>query len=69
MEIVGVVSKHRHDVQNETTLQRLFVPLAQSYRGQTFLHVRLNTTDPRAVVAMIPAVRQMLRDIDPSCQF
>ena len=65
MEVVGVVSKHRHDVQNDTTLQRLFVPLAQGYRGQTFLHVRLNTTDPRAVEAMIPAERQMLRDIDP----
>ena len=65
IEIVGVVSKHRHDVQNDTTLQRLFVPLAQGYRGQTFLHVRLNTTERRAVVAMIPAMRQMLRDIDP----
>src|SRR5207237_5930095 len=65
MEVVGVVSKHRHDVQNDTTLQRLFVPFAQGYRGQTFLHVRLNTTERRAVVAMIPAMRQMWRDIDP----
>src|SRR5438552_2235852 len=65
MEVVGVVSKHRHDVQNDTTLQRLFVPFAQGYRGQTFLHVRLKTTERRALVAMIPAMRQMLRDTDP----
>jgi predicted permease len=65
MEIIGMVNKHRHDVQNDTTQQRLFVPLAQGYRGQTFLHVRLNTAERRAVVAMIPALRQMLHDIDP----
>jgi putative ABC transport system permease protein len=65
MEIVGVVSKHRHDVQNDTPVARLFLPLAQGYTGQTFLHVRLNTTDPRAVRAMIPTTRQMLRQIDP----
>src|SRR5438552_3755704 len=65
IEIVGIVSKHRHDVQNDTLLRRLFVPLAQGYSGQTFLHIRLNAADRRAVVAMIPAVRQILRDIDP----
>ena len=65
MEIIGMVNKHRHDVQNDTTQQRLFVPLAQGYRGQTFLHVRLNTADRRAVVAMIPALRHMLHDVDP----
>src|SRR4029077_16430903 len=31
MEIVGIVNTHRHDVQNETTLARLFVPFAQGY--------------------------------------
>jgi predicted permease len=65
MEIVGIVSKHRHEVANDTPLRRLFVPLAQGYSGQTFLHVRLNTTDRHAVVAMIPSLRQMLRGIDP----
>ncbi|MFL6583384.1 MAG: ABC transporter permease [Chthoniobacterales bacterium] len=66
IEIVGVVSKHRHDVQNDTLIQRLFVPLAQGYSGQTYFHVRLNTTDRRAVLAMIPAMRQMLRNIEPN---
>jgi putative ABC transport system permease protein len=66
LEIVGVVSKHRHDVQNDTTLRRLFVPLVQGYSGQTFLHVRFNTVDRQAVLAMIPSTRQMLRDIDPN---
>jgi putative ABC transport system permease protein len=65
MEIVGVVSKHRHNVQNDFISCRLFVPLAQRYSGQTYLHVRLNTEARDAVVAFMPTLRQTLREIDP----
>src|SRR3989440_3549134 len=65
MEIVGVVTKHRHSVDNDSLVCRLFVPLAQGYSGQTFLHVRLNTEDRHAVAAFIPTLRQTLREIDP----
>jgi len=65
MEIVGIVSKHRHDVQNDMTMRRLFVPLAQGYSGNVFLHVRLNTQDRPAVAGVLPTVRQMLRQVDP----
>ncbi|MEO6065143.1 MAG: FtsX-like permease family protein [Lysobacterales bacterium] len=34
--IVGVVGAHRHDVQSDTLVRRLFVPLAQGYSGGTF---------------------------------
>ena len=65
MEIVGIVNTHRHDVQNDTTLARLFVPFAHGYSGNIFLHVRLNTQDRHAVVGMIPTMRSTLREIDP----
>src|SRR5438034_4605254 len=65
MEVVGVVSKHRHSVDNDSLVCRLFVPLVQGYTGQTFLHVRLNTEDRHAVAAFIPTLRQTLREIDP----
>jgi predicted permease len=65
MEVVGVVSTHRHDVQNDTVLSRLFVPFAQGYSGNVFLHLRLNTQDRDAVAGMIPTMRQTLLDIDP----
>jgi predicted permease len=65
MEVVGVVSKHRHDIENDSLVCRLFVPLAQGYSGQTYLHVRLNTQDRRAVVALMPTLRQTLRELDP----
>ncbi|HEY2569193.1 MAG TPA: ABC transporter permease [Candidatus Udaeobacter sp.] len=65
MEIVGVVSSHRHDIQNDSVRCRLFVPLSQGYSGQTYLHVRLNTQDRRAVTAFMPTLRQTLRELDP----
>ena len=48
-EVVGIVNTHRHDVQNDTTLRRLFVPFVQSYSGNVYLHTRLTNTDRRAV--------------------
>jgi putative ABC transport system permease protein len=63
--VVGVVSSHRHDVQNDTLNRRLFVPLAQGYNGNVYLHVRLATKDRQAVAAFIPTMRQSLRSLDP----
>jgi predicted permease len=65
LEVVGVVKQHRHDVQNETLNRRLFVPLAQGYNGNVYLHVRVATKDRRALVALIPTLRQTLRNVDP----
>ena len=65
MEVVGIVNTHRHEVQNDAILARLFVPLAQGYSGNVFLHVRLNTQDRHAVVGIIPTMRQTLREVDP----
>src|SRR5437764_1052886 len=66
LEIIGVVSKHRHDIQNDSIIRRLFVPLAQGYNGQIYFHVRVGTQDRRAVAAMMPTLRQSLREIDPN---
>jgi putative ABC transport system permease protein len=46
-------------------LTRLFVPFAQGYSGNVFLHVRLNTLDRRTVAGMIPTMRASLLGIDP----
>jgi putative ABC transport system permease protein len=65
MEVVGIVNTHRHEVQNDTTLARLFVPFAHGYSGNVFLHVRVSGQDRHGVVGMIPMMRQTLREIDP----
>jgi len=65
LTIVGIVSKHRHEVLGEEWPRRLFVPLAQAYNGAVTLQIRLTRSDRRSVVAMIPTIRQTLRAIDP----
>ena len=65
MEVIGVVGTHRHDVQNDTPVTRLFVPFAQGYTGDVFLHVRFNTMDRQAVAGMTPIIRSTLHEIDP----
>jgi predicted permease len=65
MEIVGIVNAHRHEIIGANIPRRLFVPLAQAYNGNVFLHVRAASTDRRAVVGMIGTLRQMLRSVDP----
>ena len=64
MEIVGIVSAHRHEIIGSNIPRRLFVPLAQSYHGAVFLHVRAASTDRRAVIGLIGTLRQTLRNVD-----
>jgi putative ABC transport system permease protein len=66
MQVIGVVNSHRHDVvQTDTLNRRLFVPLAQGYKGNVYLHVRFATKDRHALIGLIPTLRQTLREIDP----
>ncbi len=64
--IVGIVSQHRHEILTEEMPRRIYAPLAQAYNGGVTLQVRLNRNDRAAVVAMIPTIRQTLRQVDPN---
>ena len=64
--IVGIVSQHRHEVLGGDLPKRIFAPLAQAYSGGVILQARLARDDRASVAAMIPTVRQTLRDLDPA---
>jgi predicted permease len=64
LEIVGIVSAHRHEVLGLNMPKRIFVPYAQGYSGAVFLHVRLANTSAPATSAMIGTLRQALRSVD-----
>jgi putative ABC transport system permease protein len=42
------------------------VPLAQAYNGAVYLHVRTASTERAGVTALLPTLRQTLRNIDPN---
>ena len=64
--IVGIVSQHRHEILTEEMPRRIYAPLAQAYNGGVTLQVRLNRNDRATVVAIIPTIRQTLRQVDPN---
>ncbi|MDQ3199566.1 MAG: ABC transporter permease [Verrucomicrobiota bacterium] len=64
--IVGIVSPHRHEVLGNEMPRRIFAPFAQAYSGGVVLQVRLARDDRAAVSAMIPTLRQTLREVDPA---
>jgi predicted permease len=67
MEIVGIVSRHRHEVTDQPTARlRVYVPLAQNFSSGVYIVVRLRTLDPAAVANFLPTFRTELRAADPS---
>ncbi len=64
MEIVGVCGSHRNGVLEREAPPRLFVPLAQSYNANVFLHARLANSTPAASRAAIAPLRSALLAAD-----
>jgi predicted permease len=65
MEVVGIISSHRHHPGRGEPDCRLYVPLARGYSPGVFLTVRLATSDPKAVAAGLGPLRRELRALDP----
>lgn len=68
MEIVGIVSRHRHDItddQDGGARRRIYVPLAQSYSASVHLVTRFANESPEATLAAVGPLRSELRLADP----
>jgi len=67
MEIVGIVSWHRHDIQDDAPARRrIYVPLAKAFSPGVYMMMRLPTEDPGAVLNFIPTLRAAMREVDPT---
>jgi len=67
MEVVGIVNRHRHDVEDhDGAAYRFYTPFAQTYNAGVWLSVRYNTSDPQALGAALGTLRQELRKVDPA---
>lgn len=65
-EIVGICAPFRHDVLSDTAPRRIYFPFAQRPSVNAFLHVRGQGNGRDAVFAMLPFVRNLIREIDRS---
>ena len=65
MEIVGIVSDHRHEPRVGEGQPRLYVPLAQGYSPNVFVTARFVAGSPKSLAAAIVGLRKALRAFDP----
>jgi len=67
MEVVGIVSKHRHEVTDSPGPRfRLYTPLAHNFSAGGYLMVRLQSLDYAASSAFVTTLRAELRAADPA---
>jgi putative ABC transport system permease protein len=66
MEVVGIVSRHRHEVTDSPGPRfRLYVPLAHSFNAGGYIITKLDTADPAVTAAFVGTLRAALRAADP----
>ncbi len=67
MEVVGIVSKHRHEVTDSPEPRfRIYTPLAHNFSAGGYLMVRLQSMDYAASSAFVSTLRSELRAADPA---
>jgi hypothetical protein len=64
IEVVGLAPNIRHQMEDDEAGPHLYRPYAQNFRFGVYLHAQ--TTNAEGEAAMLPALRAMLRDIDPN---
>jgi hypothetical protein len=66
LDVVGVAPGLRHSLFDKTTVAHIYTPLSQDFRSDVFFHVKTAAGTPEAEAAMLPQLRQALRDVDPT---
>lgn len=66
LDVVGLVPGLKHQLTDATAVPHLYTPLSQDFRADVYFHVRTLAATPEAEAAMLPILRQALREVDPS---
>lgn len=66
LDIVGVVPGLKHNITDAEPVAHIYTPLSQDPRASVFFHVRTALPTAEAEAALLPALRQVLRDVDAS---
>jgi predicted permease len=66
MEIVGIVTNTRWDLFHESETGTVYVPFAQGFQSNAFLHVRTAAASPEALRALTETVQKEIRAAAPA---
>jgi predicted permease len=65
LRIVGVVGGIRTDLFESGPQPHIYMPFGRGFRSNMYFHLRTRSASAEDESAMLPAVRQIVRDIDP----
>jgi predicted permease len=66
LDVVGLVPGLRHQLTDAVPVAHIYTPLSQDFRADVYFHVRTFAATPEAEAAMLPILRQALREVDPT---
>jgi len=66
LDVVGLVPGLKHQLTDAAPVAHIYTPLSQDFRADVYFHVRTLAATPEAEAAMLPILRQALRELDPS---
>jgi predicted permease len=66
LDVVGLVPGLKHQLTDEVPVAHIYTPLGQDFRADVYFHVRTFAATPEAEAAMLPILRQTLREVDPT---
>jgi predicted permease len=64
LDVVGVAPGLRHQLTDVAAVAHLYTPLSQDFRADVYFHVTTAAATPEAEAAMLPLIRQALREVD-----
>jgi predicted permease len=65
LRVVGVVGGIRTDLFESEPQPHIYTPFGRDFRANMYFHLRTRSASAADEAAMLPAVRQIVRDIDP----
>jgi hypothetical protein len=66
LDVVGVAPGLKHRLTDQAAVAHIYTPLSQDFRADVYFHVNTAAATPEAEAAMLPVLRQALREVDTS---
>lgn len=64
LDVVGVAPGLKHQLTDKAAVAHIYTPLSQDFRADVYFHLTTAATTPEAESAMLPLLRQALREVD-----
>lgn len=64
LDVIGVAPGLKHQLTDKTNVAHIYTPHSQDFRADVYFHITTAAPTPEAEAAMLPVIRQALREVD-----